>query len=101
MKQVSEEKFRIVSWPFGGVTATGLVDDTGYVIVAVDYKMDSNVEEGDTWLADTLYTEDIPESDWSKVRPATDVEQLKLIKACGGLAGLIKIAWEFCKINGV
>ena len=84
MKKQSKLNSRIVSWPFAGVTATGAIDKRGYVIVAVNYKMDSNIEEGDLWYADELYTDDIPEQDWSKVRYATKEETEKLVNACGG-----------------
>ena len=81
MNQYSDKRFRIVSWPFMGVTATGIIDKTGYVIIAVNYRMDSNIGEGDTWVADELYTNDIPEQDWSLVREATVEEKLALLDA--------------------
>ena len=83
MKKESNQESRIVSWPFHGWTATGIVDKKGYLIVAVDYKMDSNVEKGDLWVADELYTNDIPQQDWSLVRPATEKEIHNLLLALG------------------
>lgn len=83
MEKTSKKESRIVSWPFDGWTATGIVDKNGFVIVAVDYKMDSNVEKGDLWVADTLYTNDIPEQDWDLVRPATEDETARLLLALG------------------
>lgn len=83
MKKESKQESRIVSWPFRGWTATGVVDKNGYLMVAVDYKMDSNVEKGDLWVADELYTNDIHEQDWSLVRPATAKEINNLLLALG------------------
>ena len=81
MKKASNLNYRIVAWPFDGQTAIGVVDGTGYVIYAVNYRMDSNVKEGDTWLSDTLYTNDIPEEDWDLVREASVNEKLLLLGA--------------------
>ena len=83
MNKESKQESRIVSWPFQGWTATGIIDKAGYVIVAVDYKMDFNIEKGDLWWADMLYTNEVCETDWSLVRPATAKEVNKLLFALG------------------
>lgn len=83
MKKKSKTNVRIVAWPFAGTTAIGAVDQDGYVIVAMNYKMDSNMGEKDLWYADELYTDDIPEQDWSKVRMANEEERDKFLALVG------------------
>ena len=69
----------IVSWPFAGEIATGVIDEVGYVIVAVNYRMDSNVGPNDLWYQDSLYTDfETFTTDWSLVRPATPEERRHL-----------------------
>lgn len=77
-----KEPLRVVAWPFSGETVIGVIDSAGYVVVALNYKMDSNVEKGDLWYADELYTnaEDLT-TDWNLVRPATEAEKTQLLLA--------------------
>lgn len=69
----------IVAWQFDGRTAVGVLNNDytdNYVSVAVNYFMDSNIEEGDLWYADDIHTDE-----GTSVRPATDEEIQTLISA--------------------
>jgi hypothetical protein len=70
------EDGQVIAWDFMGMTAVGLVDGKEWVKIAVDYKMDSQIEEGDTWVCDNVYTDED-----SEVRLANDDEVCKLFKA--------------------
>lgn len=68
---------KIVAWQFDGMTAIGvLFDSDDFISVAVNYKMDSQIEEGDLWYSDAIYKDE-----GTKVRPATDAEIKTLCKA--------------------
>ena len=68
---------KIVAWQYDGWTAIGvLFDSDEYVSVALNYKMDSNIQEGDLWYSDSIHTDE-----GTEVRPATDDEIKKLCKA--------------------
>lgn len=75
-----EKKFnKIVAWQFDGRTAIGVLNDDytdNFVSVAVNYFMDSNMQEGWLWYADDIHTDE-----GTAVRPATDEEIQTLIKA--------------------
>lgn len=70
------EDGQVIAWDYDGMTAVGLVDGEEWVKIAVDYKMDSQIEEGDTWVCDHVYVDDD-----SEVRLANDDEVCKLFKA--------------------
>ena len=68
---------KIVAWQFDGMTAIGvLFDSDDFISVAVNYKMDSQIEEGDLWYSDAIYKDE-----GTMVRPATDAEIKTLCKA--------------------
>lgn len=68
---------KIVAWQFDGMTAIGvLFDSDDFISVAVNYKMDSQIEEGDLWYSDSIYKDE-----GTMVRPATDAEIKTLCKA--------------------
>lgn len=68
---------KIVAWQFDGMTAIGvLFDSDDYISVAVNYKMDSQIKEGDLWYSDVIYKDE-----GTMVRPATDAEIKTLCKA--------------------
>lgn len=75
-----EKKFnKIVAWQFDGCTAIGVLNNDytdNFVSVAVNYFMDSNMQEGWLWYADDIHTDE-----GTAVRPATDEEIQTLIKA--------------------
>lgn len=76
---MKKEFKKIVSWQFDGRTAIGVLNDDytdNYVSVAVNYFMDSNMQEGWLWYADDIHTDK-----GTTVRPATDEEIQTLIKA--------------------
>lgn len=66
----------VVTWQYDGMQAIGIVDGYSYVSVALNYKMDSNIKEGDLWYYDDIYTDE-----GSNVRLATMSERLALIMA--------------------
>lgn len=67
----------IVAWQYDGRTAIGVLYDwDDYVSVAVNYFMDSNINEGDLWYMDSIYKDE-----GTEVRQATEVEVRTLIKA--------------------
>lgn len=67
----------IVAWQYDGRTAIGvLFESVDFISVAVNYFMDSNIEEGGLWYADSIYKDE-----GTVVRPATDEEIQILIKA--------------------
>lgn len=70
---------KIVAWQFDGRTAVGVLHTDycdNFISVAVNYFMDSNMQEGWLWYADAIYTDE-----GTTVRPATDEEIQILIKA--------------------
>ena len=68
---------KIVAWQFDGTTAIGvLFNSDDFISVAVNYKMDSQIEEGDLWYSDAIYKDE-----GTMVRPATDAEIKTLCKA--------------------
>lgn len=68
---------KIVAWQYDGRTAIGVLYDwNDYVSVAVNYRMDSHIEEGDLWFMD-----DIHKDEGSEVRLATDSEIQRLLLA--------------------
>jgi hypothetical protein len=70
---------KIVAWQFDGRTAVGVLNEdytNNYVSVAVNYFMDSNMQEGWLWYADDIFTDE-----GTTIRPATDEEIQTLIKA--------------------
>ena len=69
----------IVAWQFDGRTAIGVLYDDfceHYISVAVNYFMDSNIQEGDL-----LYMDDIHKDEDTEVRLANRDEIKTLIKA--------------------
>lgn len=77
---IMEKNFeKIVAWQYDGRTAIGVLNSDccdNYVSVAVNYFMDSNMQEGWLWFADNIHTDE-----GTAVRPATDEEIQILIKA--------------------
>lgn len=68
---------KVVAWQYNECTAIGvLYEFHNYISVAVNYRMDSNIEEGDLWLCDEIHTDD-----GAKIRYATDEEIQTLINA--------------------
>lgn len=67
----------IVAWQYDGCTAIGVLYDWDeYISVAVNYRMDSNIREGDIWWMD-----DIHKDEGTEIRPATPAEVQTLINA--------------------
>lgn len=66
----------VVTWQYDGMQAIGIVDGYSYISVALNYKMDSNIKEGDLWYYDDIYTDE-----GSDVRLATMSERFALIMA--------------------
>lgn len=87
----------IVSWPFRGEIATGIIDRAGWVVVAINYRMDAQVSPDDLWYNDTLYTEFEPHlnTDWSKVRLATLEERIHLFTHLPNLECVFKSANDY------
>lgn len=72
---------KIVAWQYDGCTAVGVLYGYKFVSVAVNYRMDSNIEDGDLWFMDNIYTDK-----GFEIREATDSEIQKLLAAlddCG------------------
>ncbi len=81
---VAKQRFKrgdIVSWKFRNITATGEYDGLDGITVAIDYKMDENVQEGSLWHFDAIYTSEDFTTDWTKVRFASKSEKSKFFKA--------------------
>lgn len=69
----------IVAWQYDGRTAIGVLCDdycNHYISVAVNYFMDSNIQEGDLW-----YMDDIHKDDDGEIRLANNDEISTLINA--------------------
>lgn len=68
---------KIVAWQYDGRTAIGVLHEAYETIsVAVNYRMDSNIKEGDLWYMDSIYKDE-----GTEIRLATDKEIQTLINA--------------------
>lgn len=67
-------KGKIVSWRYRNSIATGVIFDTNYISVAVNYRMDRNVRKGDLWYFDDIHKQ-------GSLRLATEEEIANLITA--------------------
>ena len=72
----------IVSWVYNGETAIGIINEFGWVVVALNYRMDGNIGPDDLWVADELYTDSDKdgETNWSAVQPASQEQVARLLE---------------------
>ena len=66
----------VVTWMYEGMQAIGIVDGNEYISVALNYKRDSRIKDGDLWYYDEIETDED-----SEVRLATIHERYALMMA--------------------